>query len=494
MVSLEGHYPEEESRPVDIVDWAEEHFYIPETKAPIRLLEHQKRILRDVFTPGPDGRFPYQTIIYSAPKKSGKSAIAALITLWFALTQEPMNEIYVVANDFEQAQGRVYAAVRRAIEMNPELRDDCRLLNKTITIKSTGTVITALASDYAGAAGSNHGLTSWSELWAYTRENARRLWDELTPVPTRRNSLRFIDTYAGFEEESELLWELYQQGLAGKRLYEDLPVYVNGRLYMYWDTEPRMPWQTKEYYEDQRSTLRPNAFTRLHGNTWTKSEERFIDMADWDACVDPEHRPALPRSLPAEISVGVDIGIKHDSAAVVGVYYDAQAGEVVQAFHRIWQPTPTDPLDLEDTIEDYLREANRNYRLERIRYDPYQFISSAQRLSKEGLLMEEFPQTSGNLTAMGQNLWELITGKNMRLYRSEEVRGQAKQAVAVESTRGWKIDKAKARHKIDVIIALAMAALAAVKPGQSEGPRPLPSVAMVGGRRRGGRERGTLEL
>ena len=36
------------------------------------------------------------------------------------------------------------------------------------------------------------------------------------------------------------------------------------------------------------------------------------------------------------------------------------------------------------------------------------------------------------------------------------------RAVAVESSRGWKISKHKQTHKIDVVVALAMAAYAAV--------------------------------
>ena len=52
-----------------------------------------------------------------------------------------------------------------------------------------------------------HGLSSWDELWGYTSESSRRLWEALTPVPTRKNSIRFISTYAGFEGESGLLWD-----------------------------------------------------------------------------------------------------------------------------------------------------------------------------------------------------------------------------------------------------------------------------------------------
>jgi hypothetical protein len=41
------------------------------------------------------------------------------------------------------------------------------------------------------------------------------------------------------------------------------------------------------------------------------------------------------------------------------------------------------------------------------------------------------------------------------------------RAVMHESSRGWRLDKLKQQHKIDPVVALAMAALAAVR-GQSE--------------------------
>ena len=93
------------------------------------------------------------------------------------------------------------------------------------------------------------------QLWAYTSESSRRLWEELTPVPTRRNSIRFITTYASFEGESELLMGLYKQVVSkdehpegqGEKLHPDLPIYANrdARIFCYWDHEPRMKWQTQ---------------------------------------------------------------------------------------------------------------------------------------------------------------------------------------------------------------------------------------------------------
>jgi phage terminase large subunit-like protein len=64
-----------------------------------------------------------------------------------------------------------------------------KITNNVITFPSTGATITALASDYASAAGANPTITVFDELWAYTSERAQRLWDEMVPVPTREISI-----------------------------------------------------------------------------------------------------------------------------------------------------------------------------------------------------------------------------------------------------------------------------------------------------------------
>ncbi|MCL6448266.1 MAG: hypothetical protein K6U04_08965 [Armatimonadetes bacterium] len=454
----------------NIVAWAESQFILPETGRPIKLEPHQKKILRLAFTPDEGGRLPYETVIYSAPKKSGKTTIAALITLWYALTQGRFNEIYMLANDEEQAKSRAFQDVARAVEANPLLAASAKVTQNRIEF-STGTFIAALASEYAGAAGSRHGLTVWDELWAYTSERSRRLWDEMTPIPTRKNSIRLVVTYAGFEGESELLWDLYKQGLAGERIDEDLPIYVNGRLFMYWDHRPRMPWQTPEYYAEQRKSLRTNAYLRLHENRWVSGESAFVDMDWWDTCVDPTWRPLVAdQNLP--VYLGIDASVKRDSAAVVACAWDSHLKKVRLVFHRVFQPSPQDPLDLEDTLEATVLELKNRFSIREARYDPYQFHRSATTLTKAGVNMVEFPQSTPNLTAASQNLYELIKGGNLIAYPDDGLRLAVQRAVALETPRGWKITKEKSSHKIDVVIALAQAALGAVESGPTNEPLP----------------------
>lgn len=83
-------------------------------------------------------------------------------------------------------------------------------------------------------------------------------------------------------------------------------------------------------------------------------------------------------------------------------------------------------------------------------------------LQAAGLPIREFPQTTANCTLMGQTLFDLLTGQNLMLYLSDELRQQALSTVAVENPRGWRIAKEKASRKIDAIVALAMACCAAM--------------------------------
>jgi hypothetical protein len=121
----------------------------------------------------------------------------------------------------------------------------------------------------------------------------------------------------------------------------------------------------------------------------------------------------------------------------------------------------------------------QRFAVRRVFYDPYQMQAVAQRLQGSGIWMEEFAQTSGNLTSIGQNLYELITGRNLIVYPDAAIRLAITRAVAVETSLGWRISKEKQSHKIDVVVALAMAAHAAVAVGSYQ-PTPIYAVAAPG--------------
>jgi phage terminase large subunit-like protein len=119
-------------------------------------------------------------------------------------------------------------------------------------------------------------------------------------------------------------------------------------------------------------------------------------------------------------------------------------------------------LDFEATVEETLRDLRQRFRVRKVLYDSFQMHATAQRLQGAGVPMEEYPQSVPNLTRASQNLFELIEARNLVAYPNEALRLAVSRAVAVETTRGWRIAKDKQSHKIDVVVALAMAALAAL--------------------------------
>lgn len=251
----------------------------------------------------------------------------------------------------------------------------------------------ALAGDYEGAAGGNPTGTFWTELWAFVSERFVRLWDELTPVPTRERSFRFVETYAGFIDESKLLYDLYRRAVrAGDRLTrddlekyaepgtdpwpypDDPPFYINkqaGTL-TYWDdgkaAQTRMPWQTSDrgraYYREQEQTERPESYQRLHLNYWVSRVQTFIQPAQWAACKGPlPEGVALPANWP--VVVAVDGSVNSDCTAAVGVcrepVLNRDTGKITPSdeevrilFARIWEPPKNGVIDLDD-VEYWLR-------------------------------------------------------------------------------------------------------------------------------------------
>lgn len=434
----------------------------PETGAGFELYPAQVDFLRRAFTLTPSGRLRYPELIYSTPKKTGKTTQAGMVAIYVAVIAGTYAEVYCLSNDYEQSRGRVFQAAARIIEASPLLRNSAKITANRIEFRSTGASITAVASDYSGFAGSNPSLCIFDELWGYVSEASHRLWDEAVPSPTRKISGRLTTSYSGFENESTLLEGLYRRAIAGNQIAADL--YESPGMLAYWTHDCVAPWQTPEWREQMRQQLRPNAYLRLIENRWVSSESTFVDLASWDACVDASAQPVVAdQRLP--VFIGLDASIRRDSTAVVVVAWDEAAKKVRLISRRIWQPSPSDPLDFEVTVEKTLLELRSRFNIREIRFDPYQLVSVAQRLRGVGLPMLEFAQSVGNLTESSTALYEAIKGKNLVVYPDDELRLAISRCVALETSRGWRIAKEKASHRLDVVVALAMAVLGAVRGG-----------------------------
>jgi phage terminase large subunit-like protein len=141
----------------DPTSFVTEVLHDPETKRPFQLLPAEYQFMQFAFMLDDNGRLLYPEQVFSAPKKSGKSTLAALVTLTMVLLRSEGRgaEAIVVANSFDQAQSRVFTMCRRIVEASPLLRTEAKIGVDRIVIPALDASIVALASDAASAAGSN---------------------------------------------------------------------------------------------------------------------------------------------------------------------------------------------------------------------------------------------------------------------------------------------------------------------------------------------------
>lgn len=379
-----------------IDEWAERRFFVREIGVPIVLEPHQKQFLRLAFTRDAAGYFPFKTIIYSTIKKSGKTAISGLVGRWWSETQRRNANIYCCGNDAEQAKDRAFKAMVDSLKLDPNwdahreaIPGEWETLKTSMSCLLTGARVQAIAVDAKGEAGGEPDLTLWTELWGYEHEDARKFWDEMTPVPTLPDSIRYVETYAGFETGSELLMGLYTLGKEGRQLTageladatgvpwegawqectspdDYVPLWINetASVLMYWDegdVARRMPWQKgergEEYYRAQENTLLPSAYRRLHKNEWVSAEGSFITREMWDGC--KEAIPPLPIGDRTPVVIGVDAASTRDCFAIVMVTRHPDPGRHEHLAVRgvkVWNPNETGKVDY-DEAERFLRFA-----------------------------------------------------------------------------------------------------------------------------------------
>ena len=287
-------------------------------------------------------------------------------------------------------------------------------------------------------------------------ERSRRLWDEAVPSPTRKVSARLTVSYAGFEGESDLLESLYTRGI-GDEVAPDL--YESRHAVL---LDARVSGAVAERALDQRDAqaLRPNQFARMIRNQWVRDGDFLQD--EWiAACTNPALRPSLgDTALP--IFVGVDASTKHDWCAVVATAYDDASQKVRLVRHYVWKPTPDQPLDFTNTIERAVIGAAGAFLDSERQLRSVATERAGTAVDEPACQWRNIP-TLGNLTAMGENLLALFKDGNIEIYGDADLRWSLTNAVGIESARGFKIGKPSTGKKIDLVVALAMSALAAVR-------------------------------
>lgn len=464
-------------------EWIERHFLVdrprdPVTGAnleagPLRMADYQRRILREALSRNPDGTFKYSTIVWSEPKKSGKTTLAAAVTMYMA-ARNKASHIYCLANDGKQSQDRIFRAMDQCLKLHAVQGGIFEQVKSIWTPPSfqldNGTVVEAIPCDAAGEAGSEPLMTVWSEMWGYRQEAKERLWTEMTIPPTLYgHALRWVESYAGYEDESTVLWNLYDNGVnhgARHPDFPDLPVYTNGSQFTYWSHEARMPWQTKDYYADEAKLMLPNEFLRIHKNQWVSATTSLFDnMITWDRCYDPIAQPLLPGD-DTPIVLAVDASVSGDSSAIVATSrhpddsWDAPVRRICVRHTSVYYPQPGMKINYSETLEPEIRLLCEMFNVYKVVYDPYQLHKMCTDLSLDGVgAFEEFDQTRRR-SKSDKALYDMIIMRQLRHNGDIELRKHVQNcAVRSEGASGTlRLTKKAAGRPIDLAVALSMSA------------------------------------
>lgn len=400
-------------KPIPPSQWLQTYFYVPRPRnpktgdvlppGPIVLDDHQAAIVDEALSRDEGGRFRYVTILYSAPKKSGKSALSAGVAKYMGHTND-YGSIYCLANDGKQSDDRLYQPIVKSYSLHRRLNGPfagVRPKLVEVTIPDTHSKIEAVPCDAAGEAGSEPLATFWSEVWGYDSEAKRRLFTEMTVPPTLYGyAIRWIESYAGFIGQSDLLWELYETGVKQGTPHPGFNhlvgidgepvVYVNeaARMFVYWDTKPRMAWQTDDYYEAEARILLPSEFQRIHRNQWQAPSGSFVEPEMWDRCADPHLPPLVDKRVPCVIAI--DAAVSKDCAAILLLTRDPNYPETDVAIRkaRIFRPSEGRKLNLENTIGRTLRDWLGEHNVVCVVYDEFQMAHLIQNYSRGKVIID----------------------------------------------------------------------------------------------------------
>jgi phage terminase large subunit-like protein len=206
-------------------------------------------------------------------------------------------------------------------------------------------------------------------------------------------------------------------------------------------------WITLDGLREQFASVHELAFARYHANVWTGGEAPWITADVWDGCVG---QPDIPEG--AEVVLGVDASIRHDTTAVVVVRCDKE--DVYHALWRTWTPTAGREVSLSE-VERSVPDLARHFTVRACMHDPHYFWHAGQRLEDEGIPMLEWQWQ--RMAAATRTLHEAVAHGRVRHGGDETARRHALAAEVREREYGLTISKRASRDAIDCLVALAMA-------------------------------------
>lgn len=399
----------------------------------------------------------------SIPRGNGKSTLGAALAVWAGFNEDDYGspQVPIIAVTMQQAIRSVYSQSVSMVSREPELAD--RSISFTgigssrLYIPRTEGLIFPVSAEPDGLQGLDVyplavadewgflSLESWTSLLMARKRPGARVLGMGTPGLDSDNPLAHIRKLV--REGAELAAFAFREfgGEPGASIFDrDNWRRANPSM------EAGFPG---EDFLLNAAQMSPEAHFRIFHlgehevsgvDCWLGSDGRAV----WNRLRDP-----FDFVKGGATWVGIDVGLKRDSTAVVAVQYREDGR--LHAKSRVWLPSEG-TVDLTDVM-GHLRWLCREYQVGAISYDPRLFELPAQMLHDEGLPMVEFPQSPERMTPVISSLYEVIQSGGLSHDGDEVLTTHVLNAVPRLNDRGFTLAKGKSRGHIDACISLALA-------------------------------------
>lgn len=438
---------------------------------PIRLADFQKAWLRRVLRPG------ISSAVLALPRGNGKSSFLAAVALWAVFDPDPDGgapQVPIVATAVHQAIRTTYGVATAMIAAEPELANRCVTFTAIgatkVYVPSTGGEMFPIANSVDGLQGLDPSVAICDEIGFMPLDS----WNSLLMAGIKRpHSLVVAIGTPGLDQDNAL-FVLRQKWLEG-----DPPPGFDFDEYAADEgcaVDDEVQWRKANPALEagylNLDALRTNLglapegrFRVFHLGQWIDGVESWLGddgRKDWDALTDPY---VLVSGAPTW--VGLDVGVKRDSTALVAV--QRREDGRLHARARIWLPTGDEAVPI-DAIMQAIRQLCADHKVEVVAYDPRLFELPAQMLRSERYPLVEHPQSLERMTPAFGELFEMIKRGELSHDGDPAFTAQILNAVPRYNERGFTLAKAKSRGRIDACYALAMATAMA---GRSKPRSPL---------------------
>lgn len=420
----------------------------------------------------------WRGFLIELPRKNGKTHLLAAYALYRLLTSDGSPEILLAASSDKQA-GRLFDAAVSFVRRSPLLRSLLKVkdtVGEVERLDGLGIII-RMSTDPKTLHGYNPSIVICDELAQWTTPSLRKAWAALTTGGgARRAPQTFVITTAGdaLERDRGILGGMMNRLLAAGEVVKRTGLTISrdakSKRCMYaFEASSESPedvkaanpasWITEAFLAEQAANpeLTRSEYLQLHANIWADGDEVWIQ--GWDAL------EAGPIPLGVEVFVGVDVGISHDTTAVVKAWKNPDNGKVRLESH-VWathgEAIAHEHVDYGEylkleRIEDYVRQMTREYVVLEVCADPHYFLQSIQTLRGEGINVFPLDQGSKNMASAYQMFYDSATERAIEHDGDPVFAGHVKATTARMTDRGWKVSKAQYHRRIDALVAAVMA-------------------------------------